>query len=346
MRTDSPDDGRLPVAAAAMAELREKLQATLGDAYSIEQELGGAGMSRVFAATEAALGRRVVFKVIAPELAEGMSVERFAREVRLAARLQQANIVPLLTAGNARGIPYYTMPFVDGQSLRSRMAAGPVPLQEAIGILRDVARALAYAHTSGVVHRDIKPENILLSGGAAVVSDFGIAKAFDASRSQQKSGTGKTTSGITLAGASMGTPAYMAPEQALADPQLDHRADLYAWGVMAWELLAGEHPFAKWKTFQALVAAHVTEEPASLSARAPAVPASIAAMVMRAMSKEAKDRPQSAQEIIAALDSVATATPVSLHVPASVAAPAPSIRWPIVAAGVVLVAAVLYLAFR
>jgi eukaryotic-like serine/threonine-protein kinase len=346
--TDSPDDGRPPVAAAAMAELREKLQATLGDSYSIEQELGGAGMSRVFAATEAALGRRVVFKVIAPELAEGMSVERFAREVRLAARLQQANIVPLLTAGNARGIPYYTMPFVDGQSLRSRMSAGAVPLQEAIGILRDVARALAYAHTNGVVHRDIKPENILLSGGAAVVSDFGIAKAFDASRTLTKSASGKTTSGITLAGASMGTPAYMAPEQALADPHLDHRADLYAWGVMAWELLAGEHPFAKRKTFQALVAAHVTEEPVSLSVRAPAVPASLAAVVMRAMAKEAKDRPQSAQEIIAALDMVSTPPPVSATTSVSVEAPAPmpAMRWPIVAAGVVLVAAVLYLAFR
>ena len=343
---DPPEGPRPRPAAAAMAELRVKLQETLGDAYVIERELGGAGMARVFAATEAALGRRVVFKVIAPEVAEGMSVERFAREVRLAARLQQANIVPLLTAGNARGIPYYTMPFVDGQSLRERIKSGPIPLQEAVGILRDVARALAYAHTNGVVHRDIKPENILLSGGAAVVTDFGIAKAFDASRTLQKTGSGKTTSGITLAGASMGTPAYMAPEQALADPHLDHRADLYAWGVMAWEILAGEHPFAKWRTFQALVAAHVTETPASLAVRAPAIPASLAALVMRALSKEARDRPQSAQELLQVIDDVPAATPTATQVPVGGPLPATGQRWPLLAVAAIAVAVAIYFALR
>jgi eukaryotic-like serine/threonine-protein kinase len=338
INVDPADDAKPTMAQLALAELRDKLQATLGDAFTIERELGGSGMSRVFVATEAALGRPVVFKVIAPELAEGMSVERFAREVRLAARLQQANIVPLLTAGNARGIPYYTMPFVDGESLRHRMKAGPVPVQEAISILRDVARALAYAHTHGVVHRDIKPENILLSGGAAVVTDFGIAKAFDASRMQPRSGSGKTTSGITLAGASLGTPAYMAPEQALADPHVDHRADLYSWGVMAWELLGGAHPFARWRTFQALVAAHVTEAPASLSAHAPGLPPGLAAIVMRAMSKEAKDRPQSAQEIIAALDEVSAVSPGPLA-PELARGPSPaSARWPVVVAAVAVIA--------
>ena len=332
------DDAKPTMAQSALAELRDKLQSTLGDAFTIERELGGSGMSRVFVATEAALGRRVVFKVIAPELAEGMSAERFAREVRLAARLQQANIVPLLTAGNARGIPYYTMPFVDGESLRHRILAGPVPVQEATSILRDVARALAYAHTHGVVHRDIKPENILLSGGAAVVTDFGIAKAFDASRMPSRSNSGKTTSGITLAGASLGTPAYMAPEQALADPQVDHRADLYSWGVMAWELLAGAHPFAKWRTFQALVAAHVTEAPASLAARVPGLPPGLAAIVMRALSKEAKDRPQSAQEIIAALDDLSSGSPGPT--PSTAAGPRSDVsaRWPLVVAAIAVVA--------
>lgn len=347
INVDPADDAKPTMAESARAELRDKLQTTLGDAFTIERELGGSGMSRVFVATEAALGRPVVFKVIAPELAEGMSVERFAREVRLAARLQQANIVPLLTAGNARGIPYYTMPFVDGESLRHRMKAGPVPAQEAISILRDVARALAYAHTHGVVHRDIKPENILLSGGAAVVTDFGIAKAFDASRLQSRTNSGKTTSGITLAGASLGTPAYMAPEQALADPQVDHRADLYSWGVMAWELLAGAHPFARWKTFQALVAAHVTEAPASLSLRAPGLPTGLSAIVMRALAKEAKDRPQSAQEIIAALDDLSSVSPRPSEGSDDLLRPKGAIRWPVViAAFAALVALIAVLVLR
>lgn len=163
-----------------MTDPRAQLQATLGTAYTLERELGGGGMSRVYLAQETVLGRPVVVKVIAPELAEGLSAERFAREVKLAARLQQANIVPVLSAGVAGGLPYYTMPFVEGLSLRARLTQGPIPLSDAISILRDVARALAYAHAQGVVHRDIKPENILLSGGAAVVTDFGIAKAISA----------------------------------------------------------------------------------------------------------------------------------------------------------------------
>ena len=223
------------------ADLRSQLQSTLGATYSIVRELGGGGMSRVFVARDEALGRDVVVKIIAPGVAEGLSAERFAREIKLAARLQQANIVPVLTAGTSGGLPYYTMPFVRGESLRARLASGaPLPIAEAVSILRDVARALAYAHAEGVVHRDIKPDNILLSGGAAVVTDFGIAKAIDASRTLASGGA----TGITRAGMSLGTPAYMAPEQALGDPATDHRADIYSWGVVAWELLGGAHPFA------------------------------------------------------------------------------------------------------
>ena len=212
--------------------LRLTLQDSLGSAFTLKAELGGGGMSRVFVAREEALGRDVVVKVLAPELAEGMSVERFAREIRLAAALQEPHIVPVLTTGvTTLGMPYYTMPFVRGASLRERMNEGPIPASEALQLLRDVAQALAYAHAQGVVHRDIKPENILLSSGTAVVTDFGIAKALRASRTEDADGVQRA--GITRTGMSLGTPAYMAPEQAAGDPDTDQRADLYAWAKAA-----------------------------------------------------------------------------------------------------------------
>jgi serine/threonine-protein kinase len=286
-----------------MTNLRDQLQASLGESYTLERELGGGGMSRVYVAREKSLGREVVLKVIRPEMAEGLSAERFAREVKLAARLQQANIVPLLAAGTAAGLSYYTMPFVRGESLRVRLGNGtPVSIPEAVGILRDVARALAYAHVEGVVHRDIKPENILLSGGAAVVLDFGIAKALSASRTQHDI----LTTGLTQVGTSLGTPGYMAPEQALGDITTDHRADIYALGVVAWELLAGAHPFAGRGSMQALIAAHVTETPASLATTRPDVPAPLAALVMRCLEKDPALRPASATELLASLESAAT----------------------------------------
>src|SRR5439155_15659437 len=164
-------------------ELREQLRTTLGNAYTVERELTGGGMARVFVARDTMLGRRVVVKTLAPECAGDVSAERFRREIQLAASLQQANIVPLLTAGEIDGVPYYTMPFVEGDSLRARLIArGKHPIAETVSILRDVARALAFAHERGVVHRDIKPDNVLLSGSTAVVTDFGIAKALAAAR--------------------------------------------------------------------------------------------------------------------------------------------------------------------
>ena len=235
-------------------DLRDRLQAALGASYTLERELGGGGMSRVWVATETALGRQVVVKVIAPELTEGLSAERFTREVRLAARLQQANVVPVLSAGDAGGVPWYTMPFVRGESLRARMASGAAPsLAEKVSILRDVARALAYAHGEGIVHRDIKPENVLLSHGTAMVTDFGIAKAISTSITQG----GGASATLTQAGGTIGTPAYMAPEQAVGDA-VDHRTDLYAWGIMAYELLKGRHPFARHGTPKTLITAHLT----------------------------------------------------------------------------------------
>jgi serine/threonine-protein kinase len=270
-------------------DLREQLQATLGDSYTLERELGGGGMSRVFVAEEARLGRRVVVKVLAPELTEGMSAERFAREVRLAARLQHPNIVPLLAAGERDGLAFYTMPFVEGESLHAHLArVGRMSVDSAVSVLRDVARALEYAHAHGVVHRDIKPGNILLAGSAAAVTDFGIAKALHAARTLDTAAS--PTGTLTRAGTSVGTPAYMAPEQAAGDPDADARADVYAWGVVAYELLAGAPPFAG-PSAHHLVAAHIGEAPQSLGA-----------LVMRCLEKSPSKRPQTGAELLAALE--------------------------------------------
>jgi serine/threonine protein kinase len=164
-------------------DLQDQLQATLSSGYSLERELGGGGMSRVFLAEERALGRRVVVKVLSPDLAAGVSAERFKREIMITAQLQHPHIVPILSAGQTDGLPYYTMPFVEGESLRVRlMRVGAMPIAVAVSILRDVARALAFAHAKGIIHRDIKPDNILLTGDTAAVSDFGIGKALLASR--------------------------------------------------------------------------------------------------------------------------------------------------------------------
>jgi serine/threonine-protein kinase len=283
--------------------LRDQLQSSLGTAYTLERELGGGGMSRVFVADETRLGRKVVVKVLAPELAAGLSAARFEQEIRLVAGLQQANIVPLLSAGETEGLPYYTMPFVDGLSLRARLARnGAMPVAEAVSVLRDVARALAYAHEHGVVHRDIKPENVLLSGDAAVVTDFGIAKALSASRTKAPGGT------LTQVGTSLGTPAYMAPEQGAGDPATDHRADLYALGCLAYEMLLGEAPFAGRPVHQ-LFAAHLNEVPAPLGDKRADVPRTLAELVARCLEKDPARRPQSAREVLQALDTVTTGPP-------------------------------------
>jgi TolB-like protein/Tfp pilus assembly protein PilF/tRNA A-37 threonylcarbamoyl transferase component Bud32 len=284
--------------------LRLQLQSTLGSAYTLERELGGGGMSRVFLASEMALHRQIVIKLLPPELAATVSTERFKREIQLAARLQHPHIVPLLTAGETDGLPYFTMPFVEGESLRARLASrGELPVAEGVRVLREIASALAYAHAHGVVHRDIKPDNVLLSGGAAMVTDFGVAKALSASTNAEHSGS--AIDAVTSLGVALGTPAYMAPEQASADPNVDHRADIYAFGVLAYELLTGQTPFSG-RTPQGLLAAHVTELPEPVQKRRAALPSALAALVMRCLEKRPADRPQTAEEIVHALDDLTT----------------------------------------
>ena len=323
--------------------LRERLEQSLSGSYRIEREIGGGGMSRVFLAEETALGRRVVVKVLSPDLAYEMSADRFEREIRFSARLQHPNIVPMLTAGTAAGLPYYTMPFVDGESLRSRLQRAsngePIALGQAIDVLRDVARALAYAHSSGVVHRDIKPENVLLGYDSAVVADFGVAKAVAAAR------TGDGTAGsitLTQGGVTLGTPAYMSPEQAAGDPAVDARADLYAWGVMAYEVFSGKHPFADRHSVQALVAAHLVDQPRPLLEVAPHAPPSIATLVMRCLAKAKDERPSSARDIVDALGGVVSSDAIAPVKPTrsiAVSAPRGRRRAVIAAAlGIVIVA--------
>jgi len=280
-----------------VSDLETRLQAALGTGYRLERELGGGGMSRVFVAEDVELGRKVVVKVLPPEMAAGVNADRFRREIKLAASLQHPHIVPLLHAGRADDLVWYTMPLVEGESLRAKLAReSELPVGEAVRILRDVADALAYAHAHGVVHRDIKPDNVLLSGHHAVVTDFGVAKAVSEA-------TG--ASSLTSLGVALGTPAYMAPEQAAAEPNVDHRADLYALGAMAYEMLTGRPPFAG-ATAQAVLAAHVTQAPDPVTRHRTAVPPALASLVMRCLEKKPADRWQWAAEIHTQLETMAT----------------------------------------
>lgn len=293
------------------AELREQVQSSLGNAYSIERELGGGGMSRTYVAMEHALSRRVVVKVLSPELAAGVSVDRFRREIMLAAKLQHPHVVPVLSSGDADGLPWFTMPYVEGESLRAKLARGPMSISQVTGILRDVARALEFAHGHGVVHRDIKPDNVLLAGSSATVTDFGIAKAITAAR------TGPEGATLTMAGTSIGSPAYMAPEQAAGDPNIDHRSDIYAFGCMAYELLAGRPPFIGASPAK-LLGAHLGEAPRDVRELRPDVPPVLADLVMRCLAKDPDHRPSQASDLVRVLDSV-TSSGASSAAPAILA---------------------------
>ena len=278
-------------------DLRDTLQSALGSTFAIERELGGGGMSRVFVARDLELGREVVIKVRPPELGAVVNTERFRREVQLAASLQHPHIVPLLSAGHAGDLLYYTMPLIEGESIRGRLSReGALPIGEAVRLLRDVADALAYAHRHGVVHRDIKPDNILLSSRHAVVTDFGVARALSAASGDNF----MTTEGVAL-----GTPAYMAPEQAMADPHMDHRADIYALGVVAYELLTGHTPFTGLSA-QAMLAAQATRPAPPITEARESVPPALAALIMRCLEKHPADRSSSAEELLQQLETMAT----------------------------------------
>lgn len=279
-----------------MADLRESLARALGEAYLLGEELGGGGMSRVFLAEETGLERKVVIKALLPELASTVSVQRFAREVHAAATLQSPHIVPVLAAGHtSEEIPYYIMPFIRGETLRARLARGRVPYAETIQLMGDVAKALAAAHEADMVHRDIKPDNILLTGGAAAVTDFGIAYAIHAARAETLDPL------LTSTGTSLGTPAYMAPEQACGDA-IDARTDVYSWGVVTYEMLAGHHPFPTAHTAQRLIAAQISERPVPLSTHQTGTPAWFCRLVMSCLSKAPDLRPANGQFLVHAVE--------------------------------------------
>ncbi len=293
------------------ADLCDVIRGTLGDSYRVGAELTGGGMSRVYTAQDLTLDRRIVIKVLPPELCGVMNVERFKREIRVAAGLQHPHIVPVLSTGEMEGMPYYTMPFVEGETLGERLhRTGPLAPREAIGILRDVARALAYAHDRQIIHRDIKPDNIMLSGGSAVVTDFGIAKAISLSRDVSGGHT------LTQIGTVMGTPAYMAPEQVAGDPSLDHRADIYAFGCLAYEVLTGRPPFVEASMHQ-MFAAHLSAVPDELEAVAPGVPGSFAALVMQCLAKQPAERPPSAHVLLDRIEMLTSGGELALAAPAT-----------------------------
>lgn len=259
-------------------------------------------MSRVFLATETLLDRRVVIKVLPEDVAAGISAERFRREIQLAAKLQHPHIVPVLAAGEVLGRPYFTMPFIEGESLRSRLdRTGELPLTDAIRILREVGSALSYAHRHGIIHRDIKPDNVMIGDEFALVTDFGVAKALKASAVSKDAGS------VTTAGIAIGTPAYMSPEQALADPGVDHRSDIYSFGVLAYEMLTGSTPFSGRST-AALLAAQAIETPEPIQKRRPNLPAWLADIIMRCLEKRPADRPQNAADLVQLLQQSDEAT--------------------------------------
>ena len=297
-----------------MSDLRAQLQEQLAGSYTLEHELGGGGMSRVFVATETALGRKVVLKILPPELGASFNLDRFKREIQLAASLSHPHIVPLYAAGQAGDLPFYSMPLIEGESLRARLAReGELPIGEAVRLLRDIVDALACAHEHGVVHRDIKPDNVLVSRNHAVVTDFGVAKALEAS--------GQAS--LTSTGLALGTPTYMAPEQAAGDPHVDHRADIYAVGVLAYEMLTGRPPFTG-PTVQAVLAAHVTQAPQGITTSRPTIPSPLGAVVMRCLEKRPADRWQSAAELLQQLDVMATPSGGTTPIKAVAATAAPS----------------------
>jgi serine/threonine-protein kinase len=291
---------RLPEIAVAM-DLRDRLQSTLGSAYVIERELGGGGMSRVFLAHDTSLGRRIVVKLLPPELAGGVNVERFKREIQLAAQLQHPHIVPLLSASelsveSGDRLPFFTMPFVEGESLRQRIGHGELPITDIVSILRDVARALAHAHARGVIHRDIKPDNVLLTGGSAVVSDFGVAKAVGASTSE---------SGLTSVG--VGARHARVHGARAGRRRSQRRSPRRHLRVRRGRVRGAHRTHAVRRPIGRADARCARDRSSATGGRGSADDAASARAARNAVSRETPaDRPQSADEVLHALDAVTT----------------------------------------
>lgn len=274
----------------ASDDLQAALQDELGGVYRISHELAGGAMSRVFVAEDVSLGRSVVLKALRPELVRTADAARFRREIEMAAQLQHVHIVPVLAAGVAGDAAYYTMPFVAGETLRDRLAhSGALSIDDALHIWRDILDALAYAHAHGVIHRDIKPGNILLSGRHALVTDFGVARAIEAASPDPRA---------TSPGLAIGTPAYMAPEQVAGDADADERVDVYAAGLVMYEMLAGTPPFSA-RSSREHMAAHLNLAPPPLG---PAIPAPLADLVLQCLAKEPVARPSGVDAVLQALD--------------------------------------------
>ncbi len=276
-------------------DLADRLRETVADRYAVEGELGRGGMAVVFLARDLRYDRRVAIKVLRPELTVSLVADRFLREIQIAAQLQHPLIVPLYDSGGTDDVLWYVMPFIEGETLRQRLQREKqLPLEDALQITRDAAAALQCAHEHGFVHRDIKPENILLSGGHAVIADFGIARAIT-----QAAGQG-TSSGVAI-----GTPAYMSPEQASGSPDIDARTDIYSLGCVLYEMLAGEPPFTG-PTPQAVIAKHVSERPPTVRVVRSSVPETVEAALQRALAKAPADRFPTATAMVAALTAAGT----------------------------------------
>ncbi|HEX6573694.1 MAG TPA: serine/threonine-protein kinase [Gemmatimonadaceae bacterium] len=282
----------------AEENILERLRASFADLYKIEGEMKGGGMSRLFMATDLALNRKVVIKILPPDMVSPMMLARFKRESEVTAKLQHPHILPVISAGVRDGLVYYIMPFIDGESLRGRLEREKqLPINDAVRLLREVTDALAYAHRQGIVHRDIKPENILIQDGHAILADFGIAAAFGG-------GGSDTGPRLTGTGMSLGTVGYMAPEQALGERNVDARADVYAVGVVGYEMFAGEPPFTG-ATDQAILVAHLTRDAERVDVVRADTPPSVAAAIAKAMAKDPTARFQKAADFRDALDSPA-----------------------------------------
>src|SRR5712692_7377428 len=275
-----------------MTDILGRLTAALAGHYRIDRELGAGGMATVYLAHDVRHDRKVALKVLRPELAAILGAERFLAEIKTTANLQHPHILSLYDSGEADGLVFYVMPYVEGESLRDRIhREHQLPVDEAVRIAREVADALHYAHQHGIVHRDIKPENILLHGGHAQVADFGIALA--ASRSE--GGTRMTETGMSL-----GTPHYMAPEQAMGEREITPKADIYALGCVLYEMLTAEPPFVG-ATAQAIIARVMTEEPRSLTLQRKTIPPHVEAAVGMALAKLPADRFATAAQFAEAL---------------------------------------------